>query len=254
MSFRKMFTSVPFLFFIVLLAVALAIFESRAAAEDTSDIRYVLEEELLDGNEEGGQELQPAEVVDDSGNDEKTESTEENNGDSSENGGSTEIGGGEVSMEDASSGSCSSSVDSGIVISELLINPEGTDTLGEFIEIYNTGNTKVDITGWTLSDQSGKVKTFSILETYMDSGEYKVFYYSETKISLNNDGDGVILSDINGCQVFATLISGAAEEGFSYALDENKNWQWTIMSTPGGVNIIDAGGEAINDPEDGGVD
>jgi len=248
MSFRKVFAIAPFLFSVVLLLGALAIFESRVAAEDISDIRYVLEEDPVGGDEEIGQDLQSSEDADAPDGGEGTENAEESDEDISGDGSSAEIGDGEAFIEEAPFVSCGATIDTGVIISELLINPEGADTVGEFIEVYNAGNVAVDITGWSLNDKIGKIKTFSVLGVDINPGEYKVFYYSETKISLNNDGDGVVLSDQNGCKVYETLISGVAKEGVSYALDENSDWQWTIVSTPGEGNVIDAGEE--NSPDE----
>lgn len=42
---------------------------------------------------------------------------------------------------------------------ELLPNPAGDDTLGEYIQIRNLGCDTLDIGGYTLSDASGKLYT-----------------------------------------------------------------------------------------------
>jgi len=43
-----------------------------------------------------------------------------------------------------------------VYISTLLPNPAGDDTLGEYIEIRNTGCVAVDISGYRIFDASGK--------------------------------------------------------------------------------------------------
>lgn len=73
----------------------------------------------------------------------------------------------------------------GIYISTLLPNPTGKDEDGEYIEIRNTGCESVDISGYQLSDASGK-------DYLIPSGinlskqENQKFPYSETNIQLNN--------------------------------------------------------------------
>lgn len=42
-----------------------------------------------------------------------------------------------------------------LVISELMIDPDGTDTGGEWIEVFNTTSTPIDLRGFTLSYRSG---------------------------------------------------------------------------------------------------
>ena len=43
-----------------------------------------------------------------------------------------------------------------VIINEVMFNPNGSDDDGEFIELYNTSDTEtVDISGWTVSDNSG---------------------------------------------------------------------------------------------------
>ena len=127
-----------------------------------------------------------------------------------------------------------------IIINEILISPAGDDTKMEFIEIYNAGTGTADLGGWRLEDQSGKTGKYVFpAGVKIKSGEYQVFYSAETKLSLNNDGDGAVLKDATGSLIFKTPQSGEAKENISFAL-ENNNWAWTSAPTPGGKNIIKA--------------
>ena len=126
-----------------------------------------------------------------------------------------------------------------IIITEFLANPEGSDKENEFIEVYNNGDEEVDLGGCVLEDKMGSVKKFVIIEGIrIDAGKYKVFYSDETKITLNNSGDGVILRDSKNNIIDETEISDKALEEQAFALDENKNWVWTMKPTPGRGNII----------------
>lgn len=72
-----------------------------------------------------------------------------------------------------------------VYISTLLPNPAGKDEEGEYIEIRNTGCESVDISGYSLSDASGK--NYPIPNgTILGQQENRRFPYSETNIQLNN--------------------------------------------------------------------
>lgn len=134
-----------------------------------------------------------------------------------------------------------------IIITEFLLNPEDSDRDNEFIEIYNNGDTEVDLGGWTLEDKMGSVKKFVIPDgVKMGARKYKAFYSDETRIALNNSGDGIILRNKNENIINETQISGAALEEQAFALDGNKNWVWTLRPTPGRGNIIEVEEEAEN--------
>lgn len=122
-----------------------------------------------------------------------------------------------------------------IVISELLPNPEGKDTEGEFIELYNPNNVSVDISGFELTDGS---KLYSINSVVLPAFGYHSFPYSETGIALNNDSDSVWLhAGFSGSSM--NVIYDGAKEGQAYALSGNEFF-WTLSPTPGAQNVITA--------------
>ncbi len=126
-----------------------------------------------------------------------------------------------------------------IIITEFLPNPKGSDSDNEFIEIYNNGDIEINLEGWTLEDKTGSIKKFIISKgTKIGAKKYKIFYSSETKITLNNDGDGVVLRDGVNNIISETELSGLALEGRSYSLDGIGNWVWTLRITPEEENII----------------
>ena len=136
-----------------------------------------------------------------------------------------------------------------IIITEFLPNPEDSDKDNEFIEIYNAGETGADLKGWTLEDRIGKIRIFEISENEkIKFGGYKVFYSDETRIALNNSGDGVVLKNSEGNIVDKTPISDSVKEDQAYALDENGNWVWTLRPTAGRKNIIKEEEHASKNP------
>ena len=126
-----------------------------------------------------------------------------------------------------------------IIITEFLPNPEDSDRDNEFIELYNEGENDVDLEGWTIQDKAGKVKTFIIPEkNIIKAKSYKVFYSDETRIALNNSGDGIMLKNSYENIISESSVSDSAKEDQSYSLDDNNKWVWTLRPTPGRENVI----------------
>ena len=67
----------------------------------------------------------------------------------------------------------------------LLPNPSGDDTLGEYIEIRNTGCTETDISGYTITDAGGKKYIFPMGQA-ISSHMTIHLEYATTRIPLNN--------------------------------------------------------------------
>lgn len=124
-----------------------------------------------------------------------------------------------------------------ILITEFLPNPKGNDN-SEWIEIYNAGQEEIDLSGWFLDDSENGSKPYQIKEgTKILPGEYLVFKREETKIVLNNNFDSVRILDPEG-NLFFEVFYEKPKEGFSYAIDENNEWHWTSIFTPGKKNIF----------------
>lgn len=119
-----------------------------------------------------------------------------------------------------------------VPISELLPNPDSTQA--EFIELYSP-DTDVDVSDWTLTDKGGTVYALP-KGTIVVRGSYLVIDRTKSKIALNNDGDGVTLKRPDGT-VADEVMYGVAEKGSSYARDGG-SWVWTIVPTPGVVNVF----------------
>lgn len=136
------------------------------------------------------------------------------------------------------SGTQTSTTISGIFITELMPNPVGSDSEGEWIELFNGGSNE-DISGCYLTDKIGSPHKYTFpAGTKIPTGTYAVFFSKTTGISLNNDGDVVELYDPSGNLIDGSGSSyGTTKEGYSYAFD-GSSWQWTKSATPGTQNII----------------
>lgn len=97
-----------------------------------------------------------------------------------------------------------------VIIKEVLPNPAGKDTDGEWIGIFNDGTSSVNLSGWSLKDTSGKKFIFGN-ETILPDQGLKL-PYSLTRINLNNDGDTVTLWDVVGEKTDELTYGQVSEE------------------------------------------
>lgn len=122
-----------------------------------------------------------------------------------------------------------------IIINELLPDPQSplSDSKDEFIELYNQGNTAVNLNGWSLHDRTNHV--FRIDEVEIAPQSFAVLRSSLTKLSLNNDGDEITLVDPAGNEVDQSPDYGVAKAGTSWGLSDGA-WSWLSEPTPGATN------------------
>lgn len=141
----------------------------------------------------------------------------------------------------------------GIVINEILYDPEGTEVDCEWVELWNSGNLSANIHNWSLSDQDGEVDFVfqniaippnAFILIYTGSGTNStgfvdnkaIFYMGKTSAIWSPTGDDVLLTNETGATVdfmsygdptvadpppadiFYTPRNVTAEEGFSLAL------------------------------------
>jgi hypothetical protein len=122
-------------------------------------------------------------------------------------------------------------------VSEFMVNPEGADAEGEWIEIYNAGG-EANISGYLLKDKMGSPKKYTFPKgTIIKSKQYLAFYSGKTPISLNNDGDAVEILTPDGSSMGQSDVSGKGPEGASFAFS-GTGWAWTTQPTPGSANVI----------------
>ncbi|OIO18618.1 MAG: hypothetical protein AUJ37_05040 [Candidatus Magasanikbacteria bacterium CG1_02_41_34] len=123
-------------------------------------------------------------------------------------------------------------------ITEIYPNPPGSDSEDEFIELYNTSDKTIDITGWKLGDSSKK--RYELTDGHMAPGAYLVLKRPTTGIALNNSGgEEVDLYDPNGSIVEKAQYTGSVPESQSWARKDDGSWAWTTEVTPSENNIIE---------------
>jgi len=122
-----------------------------------------------------------------------------------------------------------------IYISEILPNPVGKDTQGEFIELANASDQAVMLQGWSLKDVSGK--EYHIQNQSMPAHGFFVLPYTKTKISLNNDTDVITLFDQSGAIQDVLSYQGSVPEGVSLIVSGTESApRQTATPTPGEAN------------------
>lgn len=176
---------------------------------------------------------------------------------------------------------------SGLIISELMVNPKATgDADGEYVEIYNANSTAVDLKGYKLSDDFNNSHVIN-LELNVAPGAYVVLApkldiksnggvpvdYVYDNFLLNNGGDAVLLDDPQGKRAAEVRYDsklpwpvgdGAAIELVSLSADPTQGANWALaknrygtgdLGTPGGENglgpvayTLDAADPGYQDP------
>lgn len=123
-----------------------------------------------------------------------------------------------------------------VTINEFIPNPEGVDEENEWIEIFNSSNSIVDISGWQLDDEASGSQPFIFPKNSLIAPQgYVVFSRQITKIALNNDKDKVRLLLPEG-MVFQEINYEKPKQGMSSARTP-EGFVWS-PPTPGMPNLI----------------
>jgi beta-lactamase superfamily II metal-dependent hydrolase len=135
-----------------------------------------------------------------------------------------------------------------VVISEVLYDTPGTDSIEEWIELYNNSAVSVNVSGWTITDNNGIGTTYTIPANttiaaggYITiaantTGFYNLYGYNPTVTggipSLGNTGDALILKDGGGNVKDAVAWEGGGAGGIPV------NWGSTSLPTASTGNSI----------------
>ena len=138
------------------------------------------------------------------------------------------------------------SAQSDVKINEIMYNPQGTDADLEWIELYNNDAEAVNISGWTVDNNS-------ISDNVMQPGDYVVLarnktafedYYGalscsviEVRLGLTNDpGDTIVLCNITGAEVDnVTYNASLGADGNGKTLERNATGGWAESLADGGT-------------------
>lgn len=145
-----------------------------------------------------------------------------------------------------------------VKFNEVMYDPSGADSSREWIEIYNSGSSSVDLSGWKfLESASASNHGLSVMSgsANLNAGSFAIIVIDSAKFltdwpsftgnilkasfsSLNNSGSTLILKDSTGVtadQYSYTSDMGGGGDGNSLQLQNGGNWIGAIP-TPGLVN------------------
>jgi hypothetical protein len=119
----------------------------------------------------------------------------------------------------------------GVIISELLANPAGSDSGKEFIELYNPTNNTIALVGCKLqTSDSSKMYEFTAGE--IKPAAYKAFYNDVTGLTLTNSGGGTVyVIDTDGTEIYQADYAPSLGDDVSWSLIKG-NWVQTFSLTP----------------------
>jgi hypothetical protein len=140
-------------------------------------------------------------------------------------------------------------VPKGVLINEFVPKPgsdwnhDGSiDTNDEFIELINTNSIPIDLGGWMLDDAlHGGSRPYVIHPgTVIQPKELLVFFRSQTRIALNDEGDGVWLLSPNGWPVDGMIYTRTRwpDSGWDRFPDGEGKLRLGFPPTPGEPNRL----------------
>ena len=109
--------------------------------------------------------------------------------------------------------SSSNTAGTNVIITEVLYDTPGTDSVEEWVELYNPTANTISLSGWTISDNagtfslSGSIAPFGFLVLARDAAGFNALYgfnpdvVMGSAIALSNSGDQLVLKDNTGQQV-----------------------------------------------------
>ena len=124
----------------------------------------------------------------------------------------------------------------GVVISELLPNPSGTDNGNEFIELYNPTASAIQLQGCSLQTTSSS-KVYNFANTSLQPGEYHAFYNTVTGLTLPNAAGGTVWLLSPSIELQAISYPGNLDDDVAWA-QINGAWQSTYQPTPNAPNVL----------------
>jgi hypothetical protein len=74
-------------------------------------------------------------------------------------------------------------MDSDLIITEIMYNPSGSDTKWEWIEIYNSGTTTIDLSGYVLDDASGPQLSDANIDTGSLAPQKSAIFYDANDVT-----------------------------------------------------------------------
>jgi len=117
----------------------------------------------------------------------------------------------------------------------------------DWIELYNTGDTDVNLQGLCLSDGKKELDKFVFPEVIIPAHGYLIVFASgkevdpsvelHTSFKLSADGERVVLS--YGGEILDIISFDAQEKDVAMARYDERSWRFTKLYTPGKENLFE---------------
>jgi len=132
-----------------------------------------------------------------------------------------------------------------IIINEIMYDPEGTDSLYEWIELYNNDTMKINISGWSLNDETIETDKIMDPDSYVVlarnktafEGRYGTLPCSVIEVewwpTLSNDGGTITLKNATGTEIDVPTYPDVAR--VNYTAELNATGGWEESSVEGGT-------------------
>ncbi len=146
---------------------------------------------------------------------------------------------------------------SDLVINEMMLSNENTlpDEDGDYpdwVELYNSGSTTINLNGYGISDRSGNPYKWVFPSVNIAPGDYLIIFASEkdrltgpylhTNFKLTSDGEDLVLTDPSGITLDHILpISIAEDISYGRVEDGSGDFERLLTSTPNLSNNLSNG-------------
>ncbi|OPX78559.1 MAG: hypothetical protein A4E45_01359 [Methanosaeta sp. PtaB.Bin039] len=113
----------------------------------------------------------------------------------------------------------------------------------EFIELYNSGNQSVDVSGYVLKDTVFRSTPgeYALPEgSVIGPGEFLVIFVSTSGVFQGNDGDAIELYDRSGSLVDEKRYDTSTEDVSLARIPDGGEWKNSTAPTPGKPNRLTA--------------
>lgn len=124
----------------------------------------------------------------------------------------------------------------GVIITELLPNPSGSDTGNEFIELYNPTAEVISLASCSLQTTANS-KVYTFTNGQLQPEEYKAYYDTVTGLTLPNSAGGTVWLLSPSEELQAITYDGGAPDDISWALFDS-GWLATYQPTPNAANVL----------------
>ena len=135
-----------------------------------------------------------------------------------------------------------------VMAAQQLVIPDGFDEFPDWVELWNTSDHAIDLSGWALSDDPTEPNKWIISQLVLQPDERTVIFCSgrgvsdegqlHAEFSLSASGESLMLSAWSG-DVVDSVSFPSSDDHCSFAFDENGNMLVTEYPTPGYPNDME---------------